>query len=144
MRQPLRKVGSVWRHFGSRQRLVLTSAHRCLCKRARARPCYSAHGHQAVLQSPWVTTCVCMREKRENGAELTGQKWPKWVGHDGGGDWIRSAHQPGTVNIQHIGSEYLKIFINTFAITYINTLSLICLLLNVNSSFLVLNTILTG
>jgi len=59
---------------------VLAAAHRCLWKRAWARPRYSAHAHEAVRQSPWVTTCVCLCDKRENGAKLTGQKWPKTSG----------------------------------------------------------------
>jgi hypothetical protein len=103
----------------------------------------TTHGHEAVLQSPWVTTCVCVREKWENGAKLTGQKWPKRVGHDGGGDWIRSAHQPGTRKIQLIGSEYLQIRIITFPVTYTQIHCRICLL-NVKNPFLVHNTILTG
>lgn len=63
-------------------------------------------------------------------------------GHDGGGDCIRSAHQPGTINVKLIGSEYLQIRINAFPVTYIQILCLIYSLLNVENPFLVHNTIL--
>jgi len=48
-----------------------------VAERVRARPLHTAHGQQAVPQSPWVTTCVCMCEKQESEAKLEGQKWPK-------------------------------------------------------------------
>jgi hypothetical protein len=81
-----------------------TAVHRCtlrltdVSERVRRALC-SAHGQPAVSQSPCVTACVCLCERQESDKKLQGQKWPKRVQHDVGGDWSWSGRQQGTVAV---------------------------------------------